>query len=155
MDEFGETRSSGFEAKAAAPSAWVAGGHVNWTALAQGAYFVATGIWPILHLRSFEIVTGPKVDGWLVKTFGALVGAVGGALVVGAVDSPRSRALRALGVGSAAALAIADVIYAGKGRIARIYLVDALIEVVIVGAWFLEERAHQSASAEVERGATP
>jgi hypothetical protein len=135
-----ETPPAEFESKAAAPSAWVAGSHIGFTALAQGVYFVATGVWPILHLRSFEAVTGMKVDGWLVKTFGALVGAVGGALVIGAFEAPRSRMLRTLGIGSAAVLAVADVIYAGKGRIARIYLVDALVEVVIVGAWLLEKR---------------
>jgi hypothetical protein len=71
---------------------------------------------------------------------GALVGAVGGALVIGAFEAPRSRALPALGIGSAAALALADVIYVRKGRIARIYLADALVDVAIVGAWLLEKR---------------
>ena len=120
--------------------------------MAQGAYFIATGIWPILHRRSFEAVTGPKVDRWLVKTFGALVGSIGGALLVGAAESPRSKALRALGMGSAAALALAEVIYVGKGRIARIYLVDALLEVGIIVGWLLEERAHRNAGVEVEAG---
>lgn len=135
-----ETRRAESEPNSAAPSAVVAGSRVGFTALAQGVYFAATGIWPILHLRSFETVTGPKVDGWLVKTFGALVGVVGGALVIGAFESPRSRTLRTLGIGSAAALALADAIYAGKGRIARIYLADALVEAAIVGAWLLKKR---------------
>ena len=42
-------------------------------AMIQGAYFLATGIWPLLHLASFMRVTGPKTDRWLVKTVGALV----------------------------------------------------------------------------------
>jgi hypothetical protein len=128
----------------AAPSAWVAGSRVGFTALAQGVYFVATGIWPIVHLRSFEAVTGPKVDGWLVKTFGALVGSIGGALIVGAFEAPRSRALRTLGVGSAAVLALAEGVYVGKGRISKIYLMDALLQIATAGAWWLEERAHRN-----------
>jgi hypothetical protein len=136
---------SAFTPEDAAPLAWVAGSHVGFTALAQGVYFVATGIWPILHLRSFEAVTGAKIDGWLVKTFGALVGSVGGALIVGAFEAPRSRTLRTLGVGSAAVLALAEVTYVGKGRIAKIYLADALVQLATAGAWFLEERAHRNA----------
>ena len=123
-----ESSSSVSVPRAAAPSAWVAASHVGFTPIAQGAYFVVTGIWPILHRRSFEAITGPKVDRWLVKTFGALVGSIGGTLLVGAVESPRSRMLRALGLGSAAVIGLAEIIYVGKGRIARIYLVDAMIE---------------------------
>ena len=148
-----ESSSSASVPRAAAPSAWVAGSHIGLTPIAQGAYFVVTGIWPILHRRSFEAVTGPKVDRWLVKTFGALVGSIGAALIAGAVESPRSRALRVLGIGSAVAIGLAEVIYVGKGRIARIYLVDALIETAIGAAWLLEERAHRSAESEIEPGA--
>ncbi len=43
----------------------------------QGIYYVATGLWPILNMRSFEMVTGPKRDKWLVKTVGALITAIG------------------------------------------------------------------------------
>jgi len=98
-------------------------------------------------------VTGPKVDGWLVKTFGALVGSIGAALLVGGVESPRSRTLRVLGMGSAVALGLADVIYVRKGRIARTYLLDALIEGAIAAAWLLEARAPRNARSELGPGA--
>jgi hypothetical protein len=42
-------------------------------AVTQGVYYVATGIWPLLDIESFERITGPKADRWLVKTVGALV----------------------------------------------------------------------------------
>src|SRR4051794_2064938 len=47
---------------------------------ALSAYYFATGLWPIVHLRSFVALTGPKRDTWLVQTFGALVAATGVAL---------------------------------------------------------------------------
>ena len=50
-------------------------------ALAQGALWAATGLWPILRLRSFTHVTDPKLEGWLVKTVGALIAVVGGTLI--------------------------------------------------------------------------
>lgn len=31
----------------------------------QAAYYIVTGPWPLLSLRSFEAVTGPKADEWL------------------------------------------------------------------------------------------
>jgi hypothetical protein len=38
--------------------------------IAQSIYYIATGLWPVFNLRSFERVTGPKTDGWLVKQAG-------------------------------------------------------------------------------------
>ncbi|HEX2022926.1 MAG TPA: hypothetical protein VHH36_09430, partial [Candidatus Thermoplasmatota archaeon] len=53
-------------------------------AAGQGAYFAATGAWPLLHMPSFLAVTGPKTDLWLVDTVGALVLVVGAVLLLAA-----------------------------------------------------------------------
>ena len=53
-------------------------------ALLQAGYYVVTGVWPLVHRRSFERITGPKVDYWLVRTVGVLVAAIGAGLAVGA-----------------------------------------------------------------------
>ena len=45
-------------------------------------YLVATGVWSLAHRRSFERVTGPKEDYWLVQTVGALAIAIGASLGV-------------------------------------------------------------------------
>jgi hypothetical protein len=47
-------------------------------ATTQAAYYLMTGLWPLFHRRSFEAVTGPKTDYWLVRTVGVLVAAIGG-----------------------------------------------------------------------------
>jgi hypothetical protein len=47
----------------------------------QGAYYLLTGLWPLAHLRSFQAVTGPKLEPWLVKTVGVLAAAIGFTLV--------------------------------------------------------------------------
>jgi hypothetical protein len=103
----------------------------------QGLFYVATGLWPIIHLRSFERVTGPKVDKWLVRTFGALISAVGAALIAGAFEPKPSRAITILGIGSAVALGAADLIYAARGRISKVYLGDAAAEGAIASTWAL------------------
>jgi hypothetical protein len=102
----------------------------------QGAYFVVTGLWPVLHLSSFEKITGGKVDGWLVKTFGGLIAATGMALLVADADGLSSkRAVRVLGIGSAIALGTSDFIYVKAGRISPVYLLDLVAEAVILAAW--------------------
>ena len=48
-------------------------------AAGQGVYWAATGAWPLLHMRSFEAVTGGK----LVQTVGLEATILLGCLVVG------------------------------------------------------------------------
>jgi hypothetical protein len=105
-------------------------------ALAQGGYFFITGVWPLLHIRSFMRITGPKTDWWLVRTVGALVAIIGMTLWAVALSGRGlSPALLVLAIGSAAALATVDVVYVFNGTIARIYLLDALVEVVVIVGW--------------------
>ena len=104
-------------------------------ALSQGIYFLATGVWPLVHMPSFEAVTGPKVDKWLVKTVGILVAVIGGVLVSAAARRQVTPETAALAVGTAAGLGAIDTIYASTGRIAPIYLADAAVEAGIVAAW--------------------
>ena len=46
-------------------------------AILQGIFYFATGVWPILSIRTFQMVTGPKTDLWLVKTVGVLIAVIG------------------------------------------------------------------------------
>jgi hypothetical protein len=113
-------------------------------ALVQGAFFAVTGLWPIAHYRSFERVTGPKVDDWLVKTTGGVLAAVGATLLASALRRPTRRPrrsnLRTLGMSTTAALALADLVYVARGRIPRVYLIDAAAEAVLFALWLRERR---------------
>jgi hypothetical protein len=40
---------------------------------AQGVANLIGGLWPLLHISSFEMVFGPKTDRWLVKTVAGLL----------------------------------------------------------------------------------
>jgi hypothetical protein len=110
-------------------------------AAAQGAYYVATGLWPIVHLRSFEAVTGPKPEGWLVKMVGALAACIGGALFAASRSGRITPELRGLALGAAASFAAVDVWYVARRRIAPIYLMDALPELAALGFWAIRGRA--------------
>jgi hypothetical protein len=105
--------------------------------LAQGGYYVATGIWPLISMRTFERVTGPKIDKWLVKTVGVLVTAIGSTLTLAAARKDSSPEARLLAIASAASLTAIDVVYVAQRRIAPIYLLDAAAELALIGGWWL------------------
>jgi hypothetical protein len=102
---------------------------------AQSVYYVLTGVWPLVHLSSFELVTGPKTDDWLVHMVGLLalvIGlAVGVAAAQGRVHTPE---ITTVAAGAAIAFAAIDLWYGLSGHIAPIYLADAAVEgVLLVG----------------------
>lgn len=104
---------------------------------AQGAYFAITGLWPLFHYPSFEKVTGPKADVWLVKTVGALVSVIALLLLIAAVYREINVSTVIAGAGTAFALMMVDIIYVSKKVIRPIYLADAIIEMVLVSIWIL------------------
>ena len=106
----------------------------------QGSIYVASGLWPIVHLRSFEQVTGPKVDGWLVKTVGGLLAVTGASLIAGGTVRRPPSALRMLGLGTAAVLALVDVVYASRRRISKVYLADAALQAALGALWLISGR---------------
>jgi hypothetical protein len=106
-------------------------------ALVQGAFYVATGIWALVDLDSFMAVTGPKTDHWLVKTVGVLVTVIGAVLLLAWRTRRLTREIVLLAAGSALALAAIDVTYVSNGTISPIYLLDAVAEVGLAGAWLL------------------
>jgi hypothetical protein len=106
-------------------------------AAAQSFVYVTSGVWPILSLRTFELVTGRKRDKWLVQTMGAFIAAVGVALGVAARKRRVAREAVVLGVASAATLAVCDVVFVKKVDLRRVYLIDAIVEGAFVAGWLL------------------
>ena len=113
---------------------------------AQGLYFMATGVWPLVSIDTFQMVTGPKTDHlqspnpteadhWLVMTVGVLVTAVAVTLLVTAWRRSEPVEVAVLAVGSAVALTAIDVVYVSRGVLFPIYLVDAAAEVVLILGW--------------------
>ncbi|HEY0017805.1 MAG TPA: hypothetical protein VGC13_15940 [Longimicrobium sp.] len=104
-------------------------------AMAQGAFYLATGVWPLLHMGSFEAVTGEKTDDWLVETVGALIAVSGAAMLMAGLRRRVTPEIALLAAGSAGALAAIDVIYTARRVIRPVYLADAAVEVGLIGAW--------------------
>ena len=101
----------------------------------EAAYFIATGVWPLLHRDSFERVTGEKRDFWLVRTVGGLAAAAGLAMGVAVArgSKPPETAVLALATGSV--FAAADVRAARTES--RIYLADALLQAAFAPVWLV------------------
>ena len=106
-------------------------------AIAQGTYYVATGVWPLLDLYSFELVSGPKTDDWLVKTVGVLITVVGFVLFSAGLKRQVSMPIVMLAVGSASVLAAIEFYYAMRGVIWPIYLLDGVAELVLIAWWMV------------------
>lgn len=113
----------------------------------QGAYYTASGVWPLASMDTFELVTGPKADRWLVEMVGLLL-AVIGIVLLHAVRARRlTQEIALLAFGSALSFAAIDLIYATGGRISAIYLADVPAQAVFAVAAAWETRA-QSRQAE-------
>jgi hypothetical protein len=104
-------------------------------ATVHGVYYLVTGLWPLLSMRTFEWVTGPKTDRWLVRMVGLLAAVIGASLL-----ARRRSSDRILPVGSALAFASVDTTYSLRGAISRIYLADALLELALVAGWLRRNR---------------
>lgn len=98
----------------------------------QAVYYLCTGLWPIFSMRSFEAVTGPKRDRWLVRMVGLLAAGDGATLAAGLGAKSPSRELLVLAISSALAFATIDVVYVARRTISPIYLGDAVIEAALI-----------------------
>lgn len=108
--------------------------------LARAIYYLISGIWPIVEIRSFQAVTGPKVDRWLVKTVGMLVAVVGAAVRVAGARRRITPEMAMVAMGSSAGLTAIDVVYVTRGRISPVYLLDAAGELFLLAGWLLAWR---------------
>ena len=93
--------------------------------VAQGGYYALTGLAPFVSRRAFEAVTGPKRDWWLVQTVGAVVTPVGVGLAVAGARGRATPEVTGIAAGCAVGLAAVDVYHSSRGRISRVYLLDA------------------------------
>jgi hypothetical protein len=111
----------------------------------QGTLYVLTGLWPLLHMASFEAVTGPKTDDWLVHTVGLLLAVIGTVLLGACRRHSDDRLFILLAAGTALVLAAVDVFYVARGAISSIYLFDAAIELafasILSAGWLRSARS--------------
>lgn len=106
----------------------------------QGVYYIITGLWPVVNMYSFELITGAKTDDWLVKMVGLLAASIGVALLFAARRERPGIEGYVLAIATALSFTAIDVFYVLNGTLLVIYLLDALLEgciivLLLAGAW--------------------
>ena len=104
-------------------------------AVGQSAVYVTTGAWPLIHFRSFEIVTGRKREDWLVKANGAIFLAIGAGLGTAASRDRLTPDWRTLAVLLGTGVVAVEVANLRRGHIAPVFWLDAAFEAFLVAAW--------------------
>lgn len=92
----------------------------------QAAYYLITGLWPLAHLRSFEALTGPKPDRFVVESTGMLFVATGATLAGAAVVADHGRPIRVLSV--LTPIVSTFVTLRHRRRVRAVYVADALAQ---------------------------
>lgn len=105
---------------------------INRILFAHGLFWLVTGLWPIIDIKSFMWVTGPKTDIWLVKTVSALIVSVAVTLLLGAKSRGPKLAFMILGMAGCISLSTIDFVYTSRGVISNIYLLDAAAELALL-----------------------
>lgn len=99
--------------------------------LIQAFYYFFSSLWPLIHMQSFEKITGQKTDKWLVYTVALLLLC---SSMVFFYSSSRSESNNfnetlILSVSNCIALITIDVAFVVKKIIRKIYLADAVLEI--------------------------
>jgi prepilin signal peptidase PulO-like enzyme (type II secretory pathway) len=104
-------------------------------ALLQGLYYCITGIWPLIHIQSFQWITGPKTDIWLVHTVGVLVLIIGLVLTFSFFRRKVNSEPIMLAMGCNIGFILIEIIYVTQNVIWNIYLADALFQFILFILW--------------------
>lgn len=91
----------------------------------QAIYYFATGLWPLVHLQSFLLVTGEKTDLWLVYMVALLTLGISISLYF-------SQQLYLLAFSTAISFALIDVIFVVIQVISPIYAVDFVAQLIFL-----------------------
>jgi hypothetical protein len=106
----------------------------------QALYYFLTGIWPLIDIRTFMMVTGPKTDIWLVKMVGILTVAI----ALNLFYLLRTKHFILLAISSALGYLLIDVYYSLNGTISLIYLADAFVQLILISTLLLLRRRTSS-----------
>ena len=100
----------------------------------HGAYFVFGGAWPLLSLSTFEVVTGPKYDDWLVRSV-ALLLVVAGIILLTQPKRYIERSAVTLAIGTSFSLGCVAMISSAGGWISSVYFLDGTMHLLFAAAW--------------------
>ncbi len=99
------------------------------TLIAQGLYYLAVGLWPLLHFSSYARAVALPLQPFQVQTFAAVLIVVGGSLIEAARREPPGPFPTLLGAAVAGAIALVSLFWLPRlGGMSWLWL-DLLVEV--------------------------
>lgn len=104
--------------------------------LFEAIVYVTTGLWPIIHYNSFQKITGPKTDVWLVIVVGWFI-TMSSAVLFSCYLGGLSDEGLIVALGTPLILGTSDIYYVFKKVISKVYLIDAALEFIIIVFWFI------------------
>ncbi|WP_370898422.1 hypothetical protein [Chryseobacterium gossypii] len=111
--------------------------------LLQAVYFLITAVWPLVHIKSFLYVTGPKTDIWLVQTVAVLLLPYSLLFFYLAFAKKILNIHALVGGISALGLGVIELYYYLQGTLKWVYFVDAIIEICFFIYWLCYIIYHQ------------
>lgn len=106
----------------------------------HGIYYSITGIWPIVDIKSFLLITGYKNDLWLVKTVGILTLVIAIPILYASWKKRFHSEILILTILSCTAFMMVDITYSLKKIISPIYMIDAGAQFILLLSWLIIER---------------
>ena len=124
-------------------------------AFGHGFFCLVAGLWPVVDLPAFQAVTGQKPDHWLITVAGLLLAGIGSSLIIAAIRRDIAFEGFALGIFTALALGVTDLIFVIERIIPAVYLLDAVAESLFVTMWVFAIRAPRGPRRPATRTAVP
>lgn len=108
---------------------------INSLLITQGVYYFVTGLWPLVFLNGFLVVTGSAADLWRVKTVSLLILFIGLALLKGSAQKNNNQVINLLSVVSAFLLLFIDLYSLLNGAVSKIYMIDGFVQFTCIFFW--------------------
>ncbi len=108
----------------------------RYVSLDQGFCYLITGLWPLFGVGTFQRVTGPKIDLWLVKMVGVLTSVIGAVILMAGLRRTAGPKVTWLAVVSAVGFAAIDTVHVARRSISPVYLADTVAELCLILIWF-------------------
>ncbi len=103
--------------------------------LAHGGYLCIGGLWPLIHMDSFEAVTGPKVDEFLVRSIALILLLTAAVLFSQLHGKELELSAVIMGMGISLILGSIAIISAALGYIRAVYFLDGALHVLFGIGW--------------------
>lgn len=101
----------------------------------HAAFFLIGGLWPLVDMQSFESVTGPRSDHWLVRSLAGMLIIVGAALIWSVQRGHIDHSMRGVAAGSSGMLALVALISGMNGPVDPVSVIGASLHGVLALCW--------------------